>query len=977
MFIYSVQIESRASTLHRPRLAARRSLVSLLSASASRRVLAARLAAGTLLAALASGALSDAAAGAGLDWVAPNNGVAANWAVTANWNTTEREDFKRFLNNGANPRVYIDSQVTETRVNFFGGQYQIEIRPGGLLDVRQMTAPLVSNSDRQTQITNNGTLLVREVLAGSRFFSDQIKISNYGSLQFLGGSLQGAVTIDNFGSMVTDTSLGETRLNNQTTGTIKLTKNSTASRATITNQGQIEFADLASAVFSSITNTGSGIIALKDRSSLGEAIVNNAGLLAFSEYGSMAAAKITNTGNMTFANFSGAGNASIDNASTGVMRFSDNSSAASATLNNAGKVFFAGFSSGGNATITNTASGNIDISGLTAGGMALGALAGGGTVSLGNHSLMIGYNNSSTLFSGVLQDGGDSGGVGGSLVKEGTGTLNLTGVQTFTGVTNINAGNLKVNGSLTTSSVINVNKGGTLSGNGKVANVNDNGGTISPGNSIGTLHILGNLTMGPQSTYHVELSGTASDLIEVGGAANIKSSIFEIAHDTDTTSAPVVPGKTYTILTTQGGLTVSSPTVAIADFPFIAFTLSADAFNGYLTTARSAIHFADLASTANEKAVAGALDTATASNPVWQQVVGASAAQARAAFTSLGNASIHANAAGVLSEQSQYLRDAVVGRLRQDFGYGTPLAQGADVLSYADESPRNAYASLPFYKAPPAAAASRPAQVYSVWAQALGSQGTLNGDGNAARTDHSLGGVISGIDVTFDGRWRVGLAGGYSQSSFSSTSIAASGSSESYHVALYGGGQVGAWGLRGGASFSWNDISTARQVTAVNIVDTERGDDALKTTQVFGEVGYTYGFNAAALEPFLNLAYVRVDGGINERGLAAMTGSANLDTTYTTLGLRGATALTQALTARGMLGWRHALGDVTPVAALAFQSGAPFALAGAPIARDAFVAEAGLDLAVAANAALSISWTGQFADQSRSNAVKGSFSWRF
>lgn len=177
--------------------------------------------------------------------------------------------------------------------------------------------------------------------------------------------------------------------------------------------------------------------------------------------------------------------------------------------------------------------------------------------------------------------------------------------------------------------------------------------------------------------------------------------------------------------------------------------------------------------------------------------------------------------------------------------------------------------------------------------------------------------------------------------------------------------------------FSWNDMLTPRQVAVVNVVDTQRGDYALKTTQVFGEVGYTYASRAGALEPFLNLAYVRVDGGINELGLAAMTGSATLDTAYTTLGLRGATALTQTLTARGTLGWRHALGDVEPVAVLAFQSGSPFTLAGSPIARDALVTEAGLDLAVAANASFGISWAGQFADHSHNNMVKGSFSWRF
>lgn len=554
----------------------------------------------------------------------------------------------------------------------------------------------------------------------------------------------------------------------------------------------------------------------------------------------------------------------------------------------------------------------------------------------------------------------------------------LTGDSSkFMGPTNVREkATLIVKGSLA-GSVVDV--WGVLGGSDKVKDVNiHGGGTASPGNSIGTLHILGNLNMAPDSKYHVELNGTTSDRIEVGGTANIQSAIFEIAHDTNTKSAPVVPGKTYTLLTTGGGLTVTSPTVAIADFPFLAFTLSADVFNGYLTTSRSAISFADLAATPNEKAVAGALDTMAASNPLWQQVVGASDAQARASFTSLGSASIHANAAGALSEQSQYLRDAVTGRLRQDFAYGTPLAQPGNVLSYADGSPRNAYASMPFHKATPLAAAPSPAQVYSVWAQALGSQGSLKGDGNAAQTNHSLGGVISGIDVTFNGIWRVGLAGGYSQSSFKSPTLAASGTSESYHVAVYGGGQLGAWGLRGGASFSWNDVVTSRQVAVVNLANIQRGGDALKTTQVFGEVGHAFTFNGVALEPFANVAYVLVDGGINEFGLAAVSGSTKLDTTYTTLGVRGATALTQTLTARGMLGWRHALGDVTPVAALAFQSGgAAFALAGSPIARDALVAEAGLDLALNTNASLGITWSGQFAERSYNNAIKGSFSWRF
>ncbi|MDI1267109.1 MAG: autotransporter domain-containing protein [bacterium] len=562
-------------------------------------------------------------------------------------------------------------------------------------------------------------------------------------------------------------------------------------------------------------------------------------------------------------------------------------------------------------------------------------------VTLGATTLTIA--GGSTTYAGTIQGAGGLTIAGGKQV--------LSGINTYTGATNINGGHLVVNGSIASSSIVNINSGATLSGTGALGNTNNNGGTVSPGNSVGTININGNYNMGPGSRYYVEINGDTSDLVKVSGSANIQSSVFEIAHDTNKASAPVLPGKTYTILTTGGGLANTSPAVGIADFPFLNFALHGDGFNAYLTTSRGAGAFAELATTRNETAVANALDAAASTNPLWQQVVGASEAQARAAFTSLSNASIHANAASMLSDQSHYLRDAVTDRLRQDFAYGTPLAPAGNALSYAPEAPRNAYAAvraIPFYKAPPLAAAPTSPQVYAVWAQALGSWGSLKGDGNAARTDQSLGGVISGIDITLNGRWRIGLAGGYSQSIFKSPGIAASGSADSYHIALYGGGQAGAWGLRGGASFSWNDVFTSRQVTVVNLGGPQRGHYASQTTQVFGEVAYQFAFAAGGLEPFANIAFVDVDGGINELGVAAVTGSARLATTYTTLGARGATALTSTLTARGTLAWRHALGDITPVAALAFQSGgAAFALAGSPIAGDALVAEAGLDLAVA------------------------------
>jgi outer membrane autotransporter protein len=568
----------------------------------------------------------------------------------------------------------------------------------------------------------------------------------------------------------------------------------------------------------------------------------------------------------------------------------------------------------------------------------------------------------------------------GAFNKAGAGKLNITGNDQAGNGTNINGGTLAVNGRLDSGVV--VNTGGIIAGSGVViGKVTLNGGKdergmnaqIEPGNSIGTLHILGDLTMAPASGYQVQINGASSDDIQVSGTAAIQSTTFEIERY-NTASSPVLPGKTYTILMTTDGLSVVSPTVAIADFPFISFALSEDGFNGYLTTSRSAERFAELASTPNEAAVANALDSAT-SSLAWQQVVGASTADARTAFPSLSNASIHASAAGVLSEQSHFLRDAVLDRLRQDFPMSDAGAPADSVLSYVEGAPAAA-ATLPTKKAPSVAVPLGP--VYAVWAQGLGSWGSLSGNSNVARTSDSIGGVISGVDVTYNRMLRLGFAGGYSQSNFNSTNTPASGSADSYHFAVYGGWQEGPWALRGGGSVSWNDLNTSRQVTAVALGGAQNASYADKTWQGFVEGARNFAFGPAALEPFANVAYVHVGGGVSESGLVAMSGSTSFDTTYTTLGAHGSYVLPAGLTAQATLGWRYAFGDVTPTSTLAFQSGgSAFALAGSPIARNALVTELGVNYAIGPSATIGIAYSGQYSGGANENSGKANLTLRF
>ena len=112
--------------------------------------------------------------------------------------------------------------------------------------------------------------------------------------------------------------------------------------------------------------------------------------------------------------------------------------------------------------------------------LSAGSIAGGGNFRLGQNELTVGGNNLSTNVTGVIADGGTGGGTSGSLVKTGTGTMTLSGANTYTGATTVerrHAGGERFDPA---SSGVTVNSGGTLGGTGTVGNT-----TIASGGSAG------------------------------------------------------------------------------------------------------------------------------------------------------------------------------------------------------------------------------------------------------------------------------------------------------------------------------------------------------------------------------------------------------------------------------------------------------------------------------------------------------------
>lgn len=137
-------------------------------------------------------------------------------------------------------------------------------------------------------------------------------------------------------------------------------------------------------------------------------------------------------------------------------------------------------------------------------------------------------------------------------------------------------------------------------------------------------------------------------------------------------------------------------------------------------------------------------------------------------------------------------------------------------------------------------------------------------------------------------------------------------------------------------------------------------------------------------EPFANLAWVNLhtDRFTEDGGSAALTADAfDVNATFATLGLRASTSFDVdgvSVTARGLLGWRHAFGDMTPDAALRFASGSDaFSIAGVPIDRDAVVLDLGLDVALTPDATVGISYGGQFGSGTSDGYVRASLNAKF
>lgn len=643
----------------------------------------------------------------------------------------------------------------------------------------------------------------------------------------------------------------------------------------------------------------------------------------------------------------------------------------------------------------NVASGaTLDLAGNN---QTLNQLAGAGNVTLGS-AVLTAANSANSTFSGVISGTG-------SLVKQGTAALTLTGANTYSGGTTISAGRLVAGstGALGTGTV-NVGSSGTLefTTTGTVANALAGTGALIKANA-GTLNLTGNSTAFTGTTTvsagTLAVNGSLRGTLTIGNGARLQGtgsvgtttiasggtlapgnsigttnvsgnltfatgSTYEVeisptaADRTNVTGSVTIQngttvnvlketgtyanGTRFTILSATGGIS-GQFTNLTQNLPFLDMFLEYATNDVFLNLSRNTVAFDTYARTRNEQATARGIEALGSQNDLYNAIVALpDEAAVRSAYNSVSG-ELHATLQTALLDNARLVRESSLRR-------GLPFSPDVSKHPY--------------------------------WVEVVGSNAKLDGDGNAAETESQTFGVLAGRDFAVGDATRAGFVVGFTSTSVEPVSSRSELDITSVHVGAYANMNLEQIALRGGATATRHTVESSRGINVGTTDQTLTTRRIATSAQVFGEAGYLFGDRHSGFEPFVGghvavidaEAFREIGGSFALRGRSARKGNQ-----AGTAGIRGhfGGAENSKLSLGGTIAWQRNFGDLDAEQKLAFIDGPDFLVQGLPLSREYLVTELNLGLNVSPRTRLTFGYSGRHASNATDHAVRGVFSLRF
>ncbi len=548
----------------------------------------------------------------------------------------------------------------------------------------------------------------------------------------------------------------------------------------------------------------------------------------------------------------------------------------------------------------------------------------------------------------TLQDNTISG--TGDIAKSGAGTLDIRSkVADSRNLTEVSEGLLKINTSGEyRSTTLKVDEQGMLGGSGTIVGTVVNNGRIVPGNSIGTLTIVGDLVQQDGGVHHLEVDTHRADGLVVTGSVQLDGTVH-----VETDPGDKITNQSFTILSSAGA--ISGQYDEVTDLsPFLSGQMSYGPRSATVSFRRD---FAAPAVTPNQLAVAAYLnasyrgtdqgDLDNVFHGLDTTVTNAAGADAldQLSGRSIGNLL----AAGAI-QRGQFTRALEDRMASRRSGLGGDDLENAAIMplgsswSSVGNALRDASAVRPKFAGIPAAPA---ADGISVWARVLGGPADVRG---AGAFDMNGVGVLAGVDKGFGRLGLVGLSVGYG--SFDSKGRGGgNGEADTYQVSLYGSLQSGRLFLDGTLGYAHSDYSTSRRLSFGTLSRVAAGSADGDDVTLSLKAGAVFSFAGLTAEPSLGFDWYHLSRSGFTETLAGAAGlrvaSETLDLVMPSVGLRlartfdlGSFRLSPELSAR----YYYNLGDtrVGTVAGLIGSSALPFQVETTGLGHSIGVVSAGL-----------------------------------